>query len=182
MKPSEKKTTRAQLKKAFQGFLADKGLRATRQRLELYAACFRPREHFTAEELLQAARRRDRSVSRATVYRTLPLLVESGVVKEIDIGKDYKFYIAAAGRQTAQAEVICLDCDKIYQIDAPFLEWYGQSIAAKVGLQAVSQHLQVRGRCHQSGTCARIRAACPKNSSPAEPGPKKPNSPYSNTK
>ncbi len=147
----------------FQKFLARKGLRATRARLNLYEACFRLREHFTAEELLRAARKRNRVISRATVYRTLPLLVESGAVKEIDIGKDYKFYIAAAGRPVAQAEVICLDCDKIYEIDAPFLEWYAQSIAAKVGLRAVSRRLQVRARCGQSGSCARIRSACPKN-------------------
>jgi len=49
-------------------------------------------DHYTAEELLLMARKVDRSVSRATVYRTLPLLVECGVLKEMDFGKDYKFY------------------------------------------------------------------------------------------
>jgi hypothetical protein len=36
--------------------------------------------------------------------------------------------------------------DKIYDIDAPFLEWYAKSVAGKVGLVAVSQRLQVHAR------------------------------------
>ena len=75
----------------FLDFLARKNLRLTGQRRAIIEAVFGTEKHFTAEELLKWARRRDESVSRATVYRTLPLLTESGLVREMDFGKDHKF-------------------------------------------------------------------------------------------
>ncbi|MFP4282798.1 MAG: Fur family transcriptional regulator [Opitutales bacterium] len=130
----------------FREFLGKKGLRVTNQRLAIFEAAYGHSEHFTAEELLEHARAIDRSVSRATVYRTLPILTESGLIREIDVGKDYKFYLASRGKQIEKAQVFDIENDKIYDIDAPFLEWYAKSIAGKVGLVPISQRLQVQAR------------------------------------
>jgi Fur family ferric uptake transcriptional regulator len=146
----------------FQQYLATRGLRITNQRLAIFDAAYRHSEHFTAEELLEQAREIDRSVSRATVYRTLPILTESSLVKEIDVGRDYKFYIANRGTRTKQSQVVCLDCDKIFDIDAPFLEWYANSVAQKVGLEPESARLQVHARCPKAkteGGCENARPA-----------------------
>ena len=72
--------------------LEQKGLRKTAQRDAIIEAAFSTTEHFTADELLGMARKIEPSVSRATVYRTLPLLVSTGLLKEMDFGEDYKFY------------------------------------------------------------------------------------------
>lgn len=153
---------REKSKTAFREFLGKKGLRVTSQRLAIFDASFQHPDHFTAEELLDHSRKLDASVSRATVYRTLPILVESGLVKEIDVGRDYKFYIASKGRKIDMAQVICTDCDKIYEIEAPFLEWYAKSIAQKVGLVSESQRLQVYARCPNREQCGKDRLSCPK--------------------
>lgn len=140
----------------FKAYLAEKGLRITGQRLAIFEAAFAQREHFTAEELLAHARAIDDSVSRATVYRTLPIMTESALVREVDIGKDQKYYLANPDNATQQAQVICLDCDKIFEISAPFMEWYGSTVSAKLGLAPVSQRLQVSATCiafRQSGVC-----------------------------
>jgi Fur family ferric uptake transcriptional regulator len=136
----------AAFRTVFCDFLGTKGLRITNQRLAILDAAFGQTDHFTAEELLDHARAIDRSVSRATVYRSLPILIESGLVREIDIGRDYKFYLANRGRKIDQAQVVDIENDKIYDIDAPFLEWYARSIAQKVGLEAISQRLMVQAR------------------------------------
>ncbi|MEX0326868.1 MAG: Fur family transcriptional regulator [Puniceicoccaceae bacterium] len=133
-------------RETFKAYLGQKGLRVTSQRLAIFEAAFNLEEHFTAEELLEHARAIDRSVSRATIYRTLPILTESELVREIDVGKDYKFYLASHGKQIDQAQVVDVESDKIYEIDAPFLEWYARSIAEKVGLEPISQRLQVQAR------------------------------------
>lgn len=133
-------------RETFRVFLGKKGLRVTNQRLAIFEAAYRKPDHFTAEELLDHARRIDPSVSRATVYRTLPILTESNLVREIDVGRDYKFYLASRGKKIEQAQVVDIESDKIYEIDAPFLEWYAKSIAEKVGLEAVSSRLQVQAR------------------------------------
>ena len=133
-------------RETFKTYLGKERLRVTSQRLAIFEAAFNQKEHFTAEELLDKAREIDRSVSRATVYRTLPILTESELVREIDVGKDYKFYLASHGKQIDQAQVVDVESDKIYEIDAPFLEWYARSIAEKVGLEPISQRLQVQAR------------------------------------
>src|SRR5687767_11950297 len=140
----------------FRTFLTKKGLRATNQRLAIFDAAFAQPEHFTAEELLDHARAIDDSVSRATVYRTLPIMTEASLVREVDIGKNLKYYLPNADNNPQVAQVICMDCDKIFEISAPFMEWYGNSVSSKLGLTPVSQRLQVSAHCNalkQTGTC-----------------------------
>jgi Fur family ferric uptake transcriptional regulator len=83
---------RAEAKKKFMEFLGQKHLRITSQRQAIIDTVFDTEEHFTAEQLLDWSQKKDKSVSRATVYRTLPLLTESGLVHEMDFGKDCKYY------------------------------------------------------------------------------------------
>jgi Fur family ferric uptake transcriptional regulator len=132
--------------KLFRKFLAAKGLRVTNQRIAIFQAAFYTEEHYTAEDLLVIARELDKSVSRATVYRSLPILTESGLIKQVDIGKDHKFYLSNRNATTFKAQVICLDTDKILEVDAPFMEWYGRAVTEKLGLELVSQRLQIQAR------------------------------------
>jgi Fur family ferric uptake transcriptional regulator len=89
----------------FQAYLTEKGLRVTDQRLAIFNAAFAQKEHFTAEQLLDCARKIDDSVSRATVYRTLPLMTESAILREVDIGTGEKYYLPATGGSTQVAQV-----------------------------------------------------------------------------
>ena len=144
-------------RKKFKSHLVLKGLRVTNQRLAIFEAAFAQPEHFTAEELLAHARAIDDSVSRATVYRTLPIMTESALLREVDIGSGEKYYRPnQAGGNTQVAQVICVDCDRIFEISAPFMEWYGSTVSAKLNLTPVSQRLQVSAHCNsfrQTGTC-----------------------------
>ncbi|MDB6094428.1 MAG: ferric uptake regulator, Fur family [Verrucomicrobia bacterium] len=143
----------------FRKFLTQKGLRVTNQRLAIFDAAFAQKNHFTAEQLLDYARVIDDSVSRATVYRTLPIMTESVLLREVDIGTGEKFYHPnQEGGSSQVAQVVCLDCDRIFEISAPFMEWYGNTVSSKLGLTPVTQRLQVSARCdtlRMTGTCPR---------------------------
>jgi Fur family ferric uptake transcriptional regulator len=132
---------------AFRAFIADKGLRGTRQRMAVFEAARSSAGHYTAEELLKKSRALDRSVSRATVYRALPLLIECNVVREVDVGRDQKYYLTETGSTPFRAQLICSHCDTILEVDAPFMEWYGKAVAAKHGMKPISQKLQVTALC-----------------------------------
>jgi Fur family ferric uptake transcriptional regulator len=124
--------------------------------MAIFEAAFAESTHFTAEELLDKARIIDNSVSRATVYRTLPILIESSLLREVDIGKSLKYYLANPDNNPQQAQVICEDCEKIFEISAPFMEWYGATVSSKLGLTPVSQRLQVSAQCNKfrkTGIC-----------------------------
>ncbi|MEQ9825815.1 MAG: transcriptional repressor [Puniceicoccaceae bacterium] len=145
-KPSFQEIQNSDSWKIFRKFLSTKGLRVTHQRIAIFQAAFYSDDHYTAEDLLEQSRSLDASISRATVYRTLPILTESGLVKEVDIGKDYKYYMSNRNATTFKAQVICVDTDRIIEVDAPFMEWYGRAVTEKLGLQLVSQRLQIEAR------------------------------------
>lgn len=155
---SEESSQTTDIRETFKDFLTSKGLRVTNQRLAIFDAAYEHPDHFTAEDLLDRSREIDDSVSRATVYRALPILTESGLIREVDVGRDYKFYMANRNATTFQAQVICMDCDKIFEIDAPFMEWYGKTVADKLALSVASQRLQVTATCTElqsAGICQR---------------------------
>src|SRR6266508_6886143 len=106
-------TEKLAAKQRFLDFIAQKNLRMTSQRMVIIDTAFSTDKHFTAEQLLEWSRERDKSVSRATVYRTLPLLTESGLIREMDFGKDYKFYDPNYADHPNHSHIICQDCDKI---------------------------------------------------------------------
>ncbi|WP_309399613.1 Fur family transcriptional regulator [Cerasicoccus maritimus] len=133
-------------RETFQQFLTSKGLRVTNQRIAIFDAAYDAEDHYTAEDLLDRSRKIDSSVSRATVYRSLPILVESGMIREVDVGLDNKYYLANRETRTFQAQVIDADNDKIYEVDAPFMEWYGKTVCERLGMEPVAMRLQVTAR------------------------------------
>ena len=143
---------------SFRKFLITKDLRVTGQRRSIFKAIFALPDHFTAEDLLDRARKIDETVSRATIYRSLPLLHESGIVREVDVGHDSKFYAVNRRSENFKAQVICVDCDKIFEVDAPFMEWYGKTVSENLGLDVKSQRLQVHAECPGQ----REKNKCPK--------------------
>lgn len=149
--------------KAFRQYLSSKGLRVTNQRLAILEAVFTYSEHFTAEDLLAQAKQIDSSVSRATIYRTLPHLTGSGLVREVDIGRDNKYYLPVNEAKTFQTQVICTDCDKIFEVDAPFMEWYGKTVSEKLDMQPQSQRLQINSTCLKRGANHTCQRSCSKD-------------------
>ena len=72
--------------------LASHGAKATTQRLKLAELMFERPQHLCAEQVLQAARARGIRVSKATVYNTLNLFVECGLLRELVVDRDRVYY------------------------------------------------------------------------------------------
>jgi Fur family ferric uptake transcriptional regulator len=142
-------TEKLAAKQKFIEFLGQKSFRLTSQRQAIIDAVFSTEEHFTAEQLLEWSRRRDRSVSRATVYRTLPLLTESGLVREMDFGKDYKFYDPNYADHPNHSHIICQDCEKIVEFESQKIEKIESEISHRLGFEVKAQRLQITGRCEE---------------------------------
>ncbi len=136
-------------KQKFVKFLGRKKLRLTSQRQAIIDSVFATTEHFTAEQLLEWSRRLDSTVSRATVYRTLPLLVESGVLREIDLGKTYKFYDPNYAQAPQHRHIICQDCNKIFEFDSEEMDRLEEEITRKLGFSILSQRLQITATCDE---------------------------------
>ena len=136
-------------KTRFVEFLAETNLRLTVQRQAIIETAFSTRQHFTAEQLLSWSREKDASVSRATVYRTLPLLTESGLVREMDFGKDHKFYDPNYAEHPHHNHIICQDCDKIVEFESDKIEKLENEISQRLGFSVKAHRLQITATCHE---------------------------------
>ncbi len=136
-------------KEKFLAFLEQKNLRITSQRRAIVDTVFGTDQHFNAEQLLEWAREIDESVSRATVYRTLPLLTESGLVHEMDFGKDYKVYDPNYADHPNHNHIICDDCDKVVEFDSPQLDTLENEISQGLGFHVKTQQLRINASCDE---------------------------------
>ena len=146
----------ADLRQKIYHYIAKRGLRKTIQREAIIDAAFGTTEHYTAEELLVMARRVEPSVSRATVYRTLPLLVESGLLKEIELGKDQKHYDPNFVNHPHHNHLICVDCQKIVEFEDKHIETLEDCITKRLGFSPATKMVRIEGTCDklkQSGDC-----------------------------
>ena len=139
-------------------FLQRKHLRLTAQRRTIVQTAFSTQQHFTADQLLAWSRRRDRTISRATVYRTLPLLTESGLVREMDFGGDRKFYDPNYAEHPRHNHIVCEDCQKIFEFESDKIDQLESEISERLGFSVTSHRLQISARCQElqkRGTCSK---------------------------
>lgn len=129
--------------------LERRGLRLTNQRRAIIEAAFATTEHYTAEDLLVQARQRDSTVSRATVYRTLSLLVQAGFLQELDLGRDFTYYDPNYATHPQHNHLICVDCDKIVEFEDSKLEAQENQITKKLGFQPTSKFLRIEATCEE---------------------------------
>src|SRR5437588_4214535 len=133
----------------FIDFLGQRNLRLTSQRQAIIESVFSTDEHFSAGQLLEWSRRLEKSVSRATVYRTLPLLTESGLVREMDFGKDYKFYDPNYAEHPHHNHIICQDCEKIVEFESQKIERLENQISHRLGFSVKAHRLQITASCEE---------------------------------
>ena len=149
---------RTDAKERFLAFLVQKNLRITSQRRAIVDTVFGTDQHFNAEQLLEWAREIDESVSRATVYRTLPLLTESGLVHEMDFGKDYKIYVPNYADHPNHNHIICDDCDKVVEFESDQLDTLENEISQNLGFHVKTQQLRINASCDEMkklGACSK---------------------------
>jgi len=130
----------------FEGFLRRKGLRVTDQRREILSAAWATHEHFSAEQLYGWLRDGGSKASRATVYRSLSLLVEGGFLSALDSGKGQMLYEHILGH-SHHDHMICLKCGKILEFRCEEIEEMQHSVAAKHRFQLLQHTLTLEGYC-----------------------------------
>ena len=133
----------------FAEYLSEKRLRLTSQRQVIVDTAFGTNQHFTAEQLLRWSHRRDKSVSRATVYRTLPLLIKSGLVGEMDFGKDRKYYDPNYAEHPHHNHIICLQCEKIVEFESEKLAQLENEISQRLGFSVQTRRMLVTATCDE---------------------------------
>jgi len=132
------------------------GVRLTRQRKILLDLIDKTGEHLDAERLFHLAKERDPKLNRVTVYRTLKLLKEGGLVDELDLmhqAGEQHYY--ETRRKQEHAHVICLGCGKVEEFFGEPLQRLRRQIELHFGFQIVLARTEVGGYCSH---CQNLRA------------------------
>ena len=128
-------------------FIRKKGLRRTPQRDAIVRTAFASDEHFTSEELFDRSRKANAGVSRATVYRTISLLVEAGLLHEIDLGGDLKTYDPNFVEKPSHNHLVCIDCGKVVEFADSHLELLNDCLTRRMGFRPVRQSIKFPPCC-----------------------------------
>jgi Fur family ferric uptake transcriptional regulator len=123
------------------------GRRLTRQRRLVLKVLEESREHLDAEELHDRAKALDPNISLATVYRTLVVLKEMGLVEEHRLGEGHAHF--EAPRESPHYHFTCSRCGRVIEFDAPEMKQVVRRLTRKEGVQVTSAHLILGGRCAQ---------------------------------
>lgn len=128
--------------------LKKRGVRLTRQRQILLDLIDKSGEHLDAERLFQMAKEKDPKLNRVTVYRTLKMLKEGGLVDELDLmhfGGDQHYYETRMKQE--HAHVICIRCGRVEEFFGEPIQKIRRQVEATFGFQILIARTEIGGYC-----------------------------------
>jgi Fur family transcriptional regulator, ferric uptake regulator len=138
----------------FRRYLRERGLPITGQREAVADVVFTSPEHLSVEDIEAQLKQRGERIGKATIYRTMEILVRSGLVEEHDFGEGFKRYEHLFGVQPIHEHLICTNCGSVTEFQSPEVVRIRDQAAAEHGFQPARHRLEVYGicaRCHAAG-------------------------------
>jgi Fur family ferric uptake transcriptional regulator len=130
----------------FEKFLEGRDLRLTEARAAIVEAALARSGHYPIEELISDLKKRGIRGSKATVYRTLPLLAEAGILQPAVLAGDAKSYETTFGKEHHD-HLICSRCRKVIEFGFEAFEILQREVAGKYGFRLESHHHELLGVC-----------------------------------
>lgn len=149
----------AEIRERLDEFIRKKGLRQTSQRDEILEVIFASDEHFTPDELFERLRSAGSKASRATVYRTLSLLVVANLIREIELGDGQTTYDPNFIDHPNHNHLICIDCGKVVEFEDSHLDLLNDCVTRRLGYRPVHQSLRIEAACERlrnEGNCPEL--------------------------
>ena len=132
-----------------------KGLKRTAQRDLILEVFLNAEGHMSGEDLYGLVRDKDSTVGQTTVYRTLRLLTEAGLAREVRFG-DGRAHYEHNYKHQHHDHMICSECGKIIEFYSPELEAIQDAMAAKHRFELTGHLLRMIGIC---ADCRKARVA-----------------------
>jgi len=131
----------------FQSYLRSHGLKLTRARELVFREILSaPGIHPNADEIRKRLQSKKEEVGLATIYRTLRLLVRSGLVSAVDLGEDHSHF-EPEGKEAAHGHIICLSCGRVEEFAQAEIRAAVRKVGEKKGYRLDKFSLQVFGLC-----------------------------------
>lgn len=148
-----------ELRDRWRAYIQDRRLNTTAQREAIVEQFLKTKEHVSIDELLGKVRKRHPKVGYATVYRTLKLLVDSGLAVERQFGDGQARYEVVGDHHD---HLICLKCGLILEFEDEEIERLQERIAQRLGGFTVLRHRhELYGLCPKAA--GEADGACPRD-------------------
>lgn len=152
------KQIKKEVKQIFIDYLEKNNQRRTVERYAILEEIYSIKSHFDADELYLRMNNKKYRVSRATVYNTLELLVDSGLVKKHQFGKNTSLFEQAYGYKQHD-HMICTKCEKVLEFCDPRIQQISSTMGGLLNMNVVSHSLHLfaepladaDGNCKQCG-------------------------------
>jgi len=132
--------------KGFESLLEKKGLKYTYERKIIFEEVAHLREHFDADSLYDRFKKKGFRIARDTVYRTLPLLLESNVIQK-SAGAGKREFFERIGRKGHHDHMICVQCGKIIEFQCEEIERLQDKKAEEFGFKLLFHDHRLFGIC-----------------------------------
>lgn len=140
------------------GYLKAGGFRVTKPREIIVRAAISFADPFNAEDLLGKARELDRLISLATVYRTLPMLLDSHLIREVELNREHRYYEVNREQSPAAFHIVCTDCNQVFQVQDDCITLRERFLANSMGFKPTKLNVRIEATCldlHEKRTCPR---------------------------
>jgi len=141
-------------KEVFLRHIQKAGLKRTAQRDLILDVFLRTEKHLSSEDLYNLVKQEDPSIGHTTVYRTLKLLSEAGLAREVRFG-DNRTHYEHNYKHQHHDHMICTECGKIIEFYSAELEAIQDAVAAKHRFEVKQHLLRLLGVCAECRRTAR---------------------------
>jgi Fur family ferric uptake transcriptional regulator len=131
----------------FRRYLREQGLPVTQQREAVAEVVFESTAHMSVEDIEASLKDQGERIGKATIYRTMEILVRSGLVEERDFGEGFKRYEHLFGQQPAHAHLICTSCSEVMEIQSPDLLRLQEAAAQEHSFLPTRRRMEIFGLC-----------------------------------
>ncbi|MBN2644929.1 MAG: transcriptional repressor [Desulfuromonadaceae bacterium] len=132
----------------FEQFLEQHCLKMTQQRREIYEEILKLEDHFDVDTLLWRLKQQGKAISKATIYRTLQLLLEYGLLKKTQVSPDgAEILYDACPEGCASDNLVCTECGKVIRFNKAAVCQLCTEIAGQHGFAPSSHCLNIFALC-----------------------------------
>ena len=161
----KKKEEFKQEKEIFLEHIQNAGLRRTAQRDLIMEIFLRTEEHLTSDDLYWLVQKQDPTVGHTTVYRTLKLLIEAGLAREVRFG-DNKTYYEHHYNHEHHDHMICTECGRVIEFFSADIEKLQDEMADNFGFKPTHHSLRLWGICAECQQKAEEAHSAPSGAQP----------------
>lgn len=133
----------------FRRYLQEHRLPVTHQRVVIARVVFDSTGHLSVEEIENILRDQGDRIGKATIYRTMDLLVRSRLVVEHDFGEGFKRYEHRFSTDSVYEHMICLECGRVIEFDSWEIQDVKARVTAKHGFKPTRHKLEIYGLCKE---------------------------------